>query len=224
MTNRRQLGLTLVELLVALLVFSFVGAACVYSLRFGVDARNQLASAQARLSQKQLARLIIKEDLAQFVDRPVRDEFGESATAAFKLGAIQNKPRRNDERVILSFVRSGWLNPGDEAPRSELQYVEYVVRDNFLLRRTRPYLDDARGQSRSILTLMSEAGDIRLQALTGEMNGRLLWLDDWPQSEEALAPMAVRLTYRSRRWGELEELYWIGRVGSGSRESDDSAG
>lgn len=210
--TRRQKGMTLVELLVALLVFSFVAAASVFALRLGVDARDQLGDADARLSRLQTAGQIMREDFAAIVDRPVRDEFGETL-APFRGGrAAAPRPLVAEERVLVAFVRGGWINPQAQAPRSELQYVEYLLRGGDLLRRTRPYLDDARGQPRSERVLIESAGEATLRFLSGETSRGLDWAEEWPLpiGGGVYAPRAIALEYASPRYGAIRHLFWTG--------------
>jgi prepilin-type N-terminal cleavage/methylation domain-containing protein len=64
MKRSQQQGLTLPEVLIALLVFSAIAATSVYALRLGVDSRDQLARVDDELKSFQLARTLIKEDMA----------------------------------------------------------------------------------------------------------------------------------------------------------------
>lgn len=218
----RQRGLTLPELLVALLIFSVVAAATVAALRLGVEARDQLKDAEARLAEMQIAAVVMKEDFAQARLRPVRDEFGDAAGPAFR-GGIEARPRTEPagERRLLAFVRAGWANPGADAPRSSLQYVEYLEKDGGLVRRIRPFPDDARGQKRFDRTLIGAVSGVRFQFLAGEVRGGLDWIDLWPPpganaAAAPWAPRAVLLKFDSPRYGPVEERFWIGALETAS--------
>lgn len=214
----RQHGLTLPELLVALLIFAMVSTAAVFALRLGVEARDQLKEAEARLAELQIANLLIREDMAQIRLRTVRDEYGDVAGPPFR-GGDEWRPRNEPqgERRLLAFVRAGWTNPGEEAPRSELQYVEYVEKGGALVRRIRPFLDDARGQPRFDRVLIREARGLTLRFLLGEKalrQGELEWIDAWPApGVPRLAPRAISIAIESDRYGQIEQLFWIGDVG-----------
>lgn len=216
MSERRQKGFTLPELLVALLIFAFVAAACVYSLRLGVDARDQLAKADDRLAEMQIARAIIREDMLQLVNRPVRDEFGDFAGPAFLGGSeLRLRRRAEGETPLLAFVRRGWTNPESQAPRSTLQYVEYVEKGGALVRRIRPYLDDARNQPEFERALFADAADVEISFLAGEARGELDWAQGWPIVTAALFPRAIAVTFTSARFGRLTQRFWIGRLDTG---------
>ena len=219
MTGRRaQKGLTLPEVLIALLVFSMIASASVYALRLGVDSRDQLDAADRALKNLQIARILIKEDLAQIVQRPVRDEFGVSLPNVFTGGqAVFGGRVEDDETVLFSFVRNGWINPGSLSPRSALQYVEYVFRDGAVVRRSRAYLDEASNGDETERTVFEGLTDARAEFLNGELRGELVWVEAWPASGGALAvrpPRAVALTIEEESLAPLRQLFWIGDVGA----------
>lgn len=216
MTRHSQRGLTLPELLIALLIFAMISGASVYALRLSVEGRDQLEEADAAIRDMQIARLIIKQDLATVALRTVRDEFGVPAPAPFLGGAglALRKPVEG-ETLLLAFVRRGWENPGDVAPRPSLQAVEYLVVADKVVRRVRPYLDDASGQPRTDRVLFSDVTSVKIGFYAGEVSGRINWADLWPQGcAGALCPPpeAVQLTMTTARFGELEQLFWIGEI------------
>lgn len=219
MTASRQSGLTLPELLIALLIFSMVSTATVAALRLGVEARDQLKSSEARLADLQIAAILLKEDLAQLRLRTVRDEFGDIAGPPFRGGREWRPVNEPDgERLLVAFVRAGWTNPNNDAPRSTLQYVEYLEKDGALVRRFRPFLDDARGQPRFERRLIGDARDLKIEFLTGlssvEADG-LAWADAWPvPGTPASAPRAIALIFNSDRYGAFEHRFWIGAIAS----------
>jgi len=217
MRQTAQRGLSLPEVLIALLVFSVIASTSVYALRLGVDARDQLSAADADLKDLQLARMLIKEDMAQIVLRPVRDEFGETLAAPFWGGRrIERGAASRDETILLSFVRAGWINPDARAPRSALQYVEYIQKGDQLIRRARAYLDDAKNAQQIERVLFSDLGGMSIEYLNGEFRGELQWASEWPLSVGAQGaghPVAIALHIQRQRQGALRQLFWIGEVG-----------
>ncbi|NWG71583.1 MAG: type II secretion system minor pseudopilin GspJ [Parvularculaceae bacterium] len=211
----RQRGLTLPELLIALLVFAMVATAAVFALRLGVEARDQIKEAEARIAELQIANVLIKEDMAQIRARQVRDEYGEVEGPPFRGGdAWRPRQEAQGERRLLAFVRAGWSNPGGDAPRSELQYVEYIEKNGGLVRRIRPFLDDARGQPRFDRVLIRNTRNLTFRFLLGESalrRGELDWIDVWPSPGETRAtPLALAVGFEADRYGEMEQLFWIG--------------
>ena len=211
-----QKGLTLVEVMVALMVFALIAAACVYALQMGVNSREQLEAADADLKEVQLARILIKEDLAQVVNRSVRDSFGVAKPSAFAGGQITFGGRaEDDEEILVEFVRGGWLNPNAQNPRSTLQHVQYIFTDGALVRRARLYLDETENADVIERVLFAELDDASADFLSGQNRGELEWADAWPVSGAASGPpKAVRISLSSEKLGDLEQLFWIGDVGA----------
>lgn len=228
MKGYRQAGLTLAELLIALAILGLISTVGVYSLRLGLDSRDQFAAADARLRSIQIARTLVREDMLQITPRTVRDVDGGFQPASFVGGdGFGSAGRDPDERILLRFTRRGWANPAFAAPRSTLQYVEYVHRGNELIRRVRPYLDDFRAQPRAERVLVANVSAARMEFLAGFGGGKSDWTNAWPlgnvgAGSRALegggatpAPRAVRLLLTTSRYGDLEMRFWIGNVAPG---------
>jgi general secretion pathway protein J len=207
-----QRGLTLPELLIALLVFAMISGAAVYALRLSVEGREQLQEADRDIREMQIMRQIVKQDLAGVVERTVRDEFGGSYPAAFLGGkGLAFRPPVEGERTLMLFVRRGWANPDDRAPRPTLQAVEYLIKGEDLVRRVRPYLDDARGQPRIDRVLLTKVADVEIGFATGEeTSSGLVYSDLWPRPGQSGAPPAIKLTMTTKRFGAVEQLFWLG--------------
>lgn len=210
--RQRQRGLTLVELLIAMLVFSAIAAASIYVLRMGIDGRDQLEVADARGRDFTIARTIIRSDLSQIAPRVVSDEFGARPGAPFEGGdAFLNRPGIDGETQLVAFVRRGWANPLN-APRPRLQFVEYVYRDNRVIRRARPYLDAARDHDVIERVLFDGVSLAEMSFLRGETSAGLDWVSGWPAPGASEPPRAVRLRIISERHGDLSQLFYLGDV------------
>lgn len=209
-----QKGFTLAELLIALLVFAMVSAAGVFSLQLGVQARSQLGEADDRIRTFEVMRAIIKDDLALIAPRRVRSEFGDLGLAPFIGGrGFDVRPPVDGERPLMGFVRRNWANPEGAAPRSTLQYVEYLEINNALVRRIRPYLDDARGQPKTDRILLSNFESLDVDFYEQETSIGLQWTNLWPQPvRTSFAPLAIRVRMRNERFGDIEQLFWIGEI------------
>lgn len=217
MKSIAQRGLTLAELLIALLIFAMISGAAVYSLRLSVEGRDQLKAADAATRGMQIARILIKEDVAQIALRLRRDEFGNLLPAPFfGGGGYTTKRPVKGEKPLMSFVRRGYDNPGADAPRSSLQAVEYLQVGDRLVRRTFPYVDGARDQPHTDRTLITGVIAASIDFLAGETPSGLTWVDAWPgpRVQGNTPPRAIRLTMTTNRFGEVEQLFWVGDIGS----------
>lgn len=213
MSRRAQKGLTLPELLIALLIFAMISGAAVYALRLSVEGREQIEEADQDIRDMQVMRTILKQDLANVVLRTVRDEFGNPYPAPF-LGGEGLSFRRppEGETLLLAFVRRGWTNPENRAPRSTLQAVEYLMVGEDFVRRARPYLDDAARQPRIDRILLRDVSALSISYyLGGETSGGLNFGDLWPAFGGGGAPEAIRISMTTTRFGALEQYFWLGK-------------
>lgn len=141
-------GFTLVEVLVALAVTAFVAAAAyagVATVISGVESTREVAERTAAINR---ALSLISRDVRQFVDRGVRDEFG------------QEQPGLSGGRLArfpLTLTRAGWHNSAGLA-RSTLERVSYVFEEGALWRLRYPVLDRA-GNTRPARVLLLEGVD-----------------------------------------------------------------
>ena len=105
-----SLGLTLIELLIALAIFAVLSAITHGAIRAALEARQRIEAESNRLGDLQRAMLVIERDVVQMVGRRIRDENGEALPALKSPG--------NGFR-LLEFTRTGWNNP-TRANRSHL--------------------------------------------------------------------------------------------------------
>jgi general secretion pathway protein J len=154
-------GFTLVELLIALLIFGLLSASGVALLSFSVEARVRSGERLDALSSALRTRAMLTADLAQAAPRTYRRDDG-SMTAAF---------RGEEADALLAFVRRGWANE-DGAPRASLQRVEYRLNDGRLERLAYPMVDGARPGPEGVLLTGVESLRLRYRY-------RGAWSDDW---------------------------------------------
>lgn len=196
---RRQVaGFTLVEMLVAVLVFALISAAGVVVLAQAADHQATVGARLDRLGEFQRARALLQADLSQVALRRVRSPDGGAARDAFAGRAAH--AGRHAADPLLGFARRGWTNP-DGLPRASLQYVEYRLVDHRLERSSRPMLDGAAsGKPQVVLSGVTSA---RLAYLD-----RGNWSDGWPGGALAV-PEAVRLELEMDGIGHVTQLFLL---------------
>lgn len=124
----RQAGFTLVEMMIALLIFGMLAAAGVALLSVSVRAQAATGAKLDDVAALNRMSSVMQGDLAQAVVRPTRNEAGD-LTPAFVGTAGE-----------MTLVRGGWTNL-DAAPRASAQKVRYRVAEGGLQRITWPMLD-----------------------------------------------------------------------------------
>ena len=114
-----EAGFTLVELLIALLIFGMLSAAGVALLSFSVRAQDAADERLGELAQIRRAGALLTADLAQAAPRLTRDDAG-SARPAFAGGTGQGEP------VSLRLVRRGYRYLAGAEPMPPVTLVEGV--------------------------------------------------------------------------------------------------
>lgn len=178
----RERGFTLIEMLVALMIFALLAAAGVILLRGSVDTQATVRTHLDALADVQRGIATLDADLSQAVPRISRLQAGTSAPAF-----SGRRPRKDEGFPLIQFVRGGWSNPAGQR-HSSLQRVEYWWRDGRFERVGYPVVDGAAPQDPS--TLFDHVSDVavRYRAASGD------WLDDWAPSNPLQLPVAIELT------------------------------
>lgn len=192
--KRSENGFTLVELMVALLIFGMIAAAGVSLLSFSVTAQ---AAASERLGEMAVLRRVsslMTADLAQATPRITRDERGD-AQPAFTGNDASGEP-------LLAFVRGGWSNL-DGAPRASLQKVDYRLVEGRLERRAWPMLDGSAPGPAAVLLDDIVSLDLRYRGKDG-------WRDRWDSARPDAMPRAVELVVRRAGEPEMRHLFLVG--------------
>jgi general secretion pathway protein J len=188
--RRPQPGFTLVELLVALLIFGLLSAAGAGLLRFGVDARQRTGERLDRLASIVRTRALLTADLAQAAPRVWRDNGGAS------------QPAFASDGTRLALVRRGWSNDAGAA-RASLQRVEYRLAADRLERSAAPMLDGSEWGPPALL--IGGVGTMRLRFFADGA-----WRDRWDPLAANALPEAVELTLGASGVPEIRQLFLVG--------------
>ena len=205
-------GFTLIEVLIALAITAFVSMIAYTSLSSVLTGVERLRENTDRTYEINRAFMILSRDLRQFVNRPVRDEYGE-LEPALSGGSLA--------RFDLSFTRSGWHNPSGY-PRSNLQRVNYRLEEDGLWRDTYSVLDRTGNTEPESVLLLEGVEDLQLSFLGSldelqvSSRGGNLDTSDWEESwvqdtsvpgQELEPPVAVEISLQLESWGQMRRLY-----------------
>ena len=156
-------GFTLIEILVALLVFAVIGVISSQLLSQTIRSNELLAGRSADLGDLHRAMQIIERDALQISARSIRDEYG----------GTQGNLLIGTEGAI-EFTRNGWRNPLG-LPRSEVQRVGYLLQDNKILRAYWPVLDRAQDTEPAYQTLLENVERLEFYVLDNNGNEHTFW-------------------------------------------------
>lgn len=187
--RQTERGFTLVEVMIALMIFGMIAAAGVALLSFSVRAQ---AATGARLDQvAAIARLssALSADLAQAADRPARDADGTL------------RPAFVGENASMQFTRAGWSNLDDES-RPTLQKVAWRLTDGVIERQGWPMIDGAAPLAPAVML-----DRVRSVALRYRVDGA--WLDRWQGDPQAALPQAVELRIVRDDGVAIRELFYV---------------
>ena len=217
---KRMAGFTLLELLVALVVFSILAAAAYSGLNAVLRTQEQLQEETQRLAEIQMAIYRLESDLSQASARPVRSDSGDYQ-AAMRSGEGSD--------LSLEFTRSGWSNPLAQT-RSNLQRVAYRLHNGQLYRRYWLVLDRGTAQQPREALLLSRVKRFSLRYMDEQQR----WLESWPPLTErqktaqststssitrpiaerlTRVPLAIELTLELEQWGTLQRIILSGGAG-----------
>ena len=185
----RPQGFTLLEILIALALFSLLGIMAYGGLRSLQTAQTVVSEHSVRAVEVQRALEKIRQDLEQ--------------TQNFLWVAQTNVMQLNANG--LAFTRGGINNPRQLA-RSELQWVRYQLQDGTLTRESTQVMSDPELQNepaKQKLNLLSKVKRVQWRFL--EPNNQ--WQTQWPPSSTTSAlPRAIELNLETEDWGELRVL------------------
>lgn len=193
MKKVREAGFTLIEVMIALMIFGMIAAAGVALLAFSVRAQGAAGAALDDIGAINRLSSILTADLAQAVDRPTRDQNG-VRLPAFTGGSGQVP--------MLRLVRGGWSNI-DQSPRATLQKVEYQLTAGGIERVGYPALD---GAAPLPAALIVEG----VRQATWRFRYAGAWSDRWEGTPVAALPQAAELTLVRDNGAAYRMLFLVG--------------
>ena len=165
-------GFTLIELLVALAIFAIIATVAYSSLQSILTTYSETNRHVKQITQLQLAFTYLKRDLTQYINRSIRDEYGDQQPA------LKGFPQR------LTLTRIGWRNPLYQQ-RSTLQRLNYHVEEGILWRSYWHVLDRAQDSDAEKIALLEQVDNLQFRYL----DDQLKWHDEWRSTIQAALPI-----------------------------------
>ena len=153
----RQSGFSLAETLVAMFILSILAVAGGNLLLRANDAGKQLREREAAIRELDIAQAFIRDDIAAMTargwERP--DAVGGPRTLTGGQTSLADG--------LISFVRTGWINPEGLSARSSLQTVRYTLsEEGDLVREAWLRPDPSSSTPKTQRTLLSDVAEVSL--------------------------------------------------------------
>lgn len=209
MQSFKQKGFTLLEVLIAIAIFSIISLSS-FSIFDTVLKGDEISKQRSeRHNELQRAFLIVERDIFQIAHRSVRlngesplDNFLQTSGDAFI----------SDEQA-LAFVRNGWTNPGLLLPRSDMQAVAYRLVDETIERLHYNFVDAVVGEEPKVRALIRNVSALNFEYYDGEK-----WQKTW--SENSL-PLAIAINVDTKDYGVIRRQFLV--AGSSKAKINDAS-
>ena len=199
MTSRshKNVGFTLIEVVVALAVFGIVGITAFSGLNAILKWQTDLDIRSDQIKSIQLTLKYLERDINRAIARPIRDQYGDTQPAF-----------SSDGESIMSLTYSGWRNPAGLL-RSSLQRVAYEVNEEQFKRHSWNRLDGAISEDAREVVLLKEVKELEIEFL----NKANAWVDQWPplnsDSTSIGLPRAVLISFEAQPIGKITRIITV---------------
>jgi general secretion pathway protein J len=185
----RQSGVTLLELLVVIAVFSIMSAAAYSGLQSSLKAEENFSASMKDLEAVQMSLTLFQRDVTQLSPRGIRDAYGDDEAAIILINGRE-----------FFFTRGGNFS-SLKLDQTELIRVGYSLQGEELIRSHWRQLDSTQGERPLRASLLDKVSNFQIRVL--DLNN--VWHLDWPLSTNGKI-RAVELTIELEGWGEIRRL------------------
>lgn len=195
--NIKHNGFTLLEVLVAISIFSVVSLAgfTIFDTVLRGDENSKVRS--ERQNELQRAFLLMERDFLQIAKRSMRVS-GEAPSKSFL--QTSDDSFLADEQAI-AFVRNGWTNPGLLLPRSDMQNVAYRVVDDTLERLHFNFVDAVVGEEPRVRPLITQVTSLAFEYYDGSK-----WQKKWSGNT---LPLAIAIEVETEDYGLIRRQFLV---------------
>ncbi|HLB56085.1 MAG TPA: type II secretion system minor pseudopilin GspJ [Coxiellaceae bacterium] len=198
--RRSQKGFTLIEILVALMIFAILGVLAAMSLHTIIKSHEQLKKSDKQLLQLQITMTLLRRDIAQAIDRKIRNSDGHSEAAFVASGGGG-----------ITFTRTGLLNPFNLNRQSNMQRIGYVIRKNKLERLTWDVLDQPPHAEAESQVLLSNVQSIQWQFIADDGSKSSSWPPstgtNMQQESQSPLPKVVLMVMHLKDAGVIQGVF-----------------
>tara|TARA_B100001113_G_scaffold193313_1_gene158502 strand:+ start:3445 stop:4044 length:600 start_codon:yes stop_codon:yes gene_type:complete len=172
-------GFTLIEVLVSIVILSIIAVVSTNFLQSSVDAREESSNKLQDLKEFNIASSIVRRDMRQILNVPIRDFFGNNLKGNFVAD------RASNSLIFTTLVNSSFST-------SKVRRVEYLLIDDSLIRR-QYFADNPYSYEEFFETnLLDDINDIEFSYLNNSK-----WYSEWPIDilTKRKIPNLIRITF-----------------------------
>lgn len=171
-------GFTLLEILIALSIFSVMAVISTVALYNVFHTQEAINNESQALAELQLASIRIKHDINQLINRPIRFE-----------------------KSSIEFTTGGNINPLAIIKQSTLIRVKYVLKKNQLLRLSKPdglSIDNEKNVRSEIIANKIKSASFRF--IDNKLQAQTTWFPRY-------LPLAVEMEFESDKFGKISRFF-----------------
>lgn len=193
-----QNGFTLIEVLVALMVFGVLSMLAYMSLGQTLSNADMLSERMDRLQSVQRTISYLSSELLQTVPRSVRVDLGDEPIPALQSSLVSD--------FALQLTHGGWPNSAG-VPRSTMQRTAYRIEDGELIRYHWNVLDRTVNNTPLTTVMLEEVDSLIFRFLQASDE----WTEQWPPlstqgAPNSSLPRAVEIVLTLADEGEISRI------------------
>jgi len=199
---QKNKGFTLIEILIALMIFAIMGVLAARSLQSIIRVHNALKKDNRQTMELMMTMTLLRRDISEAINRPVLSNSGVSTPALSASGSQ------------LIFTRTGLLNPFNESRQSNMQRIGYVLKGDQLTRLSWDVLDAAKNTQPESQVLLSGVESIKWQYIASNGEKSSVWPlpQDLPKIQQKPVdplPVVVLMVMQLKGQGVLQGVFPI---------------
>jgi len=192
----KDAGFTLVEVLIAIFIFSLISVGTMTTLTDSLQAKEATKDRLDEMADIEAARALMKSDFANLVLIPTRDNYGGQDQYMLSGGLD----------TLISFSRSGRVNPGGLEPRGDLQRVSYVFENGQLIRRALTQANPVPLTPTIDRIIFTDLTIVSVEFISGESSAPILQI---PVTGPIPPLDIIEMTARFENGDELTQLFEV---------------
>lgn len=203
-----QSGFTLMEILIALFVFSIVSLMLATSLHHIISLQSATEKTAARLRAMQMTLVLLSHDIGQAMNRPVVNTNNHEEAALI-----------GDEHKF-SLTHDGLANPLSLSRQSSLSRTQYYFEHHQLWYARTEVLDAAPHTKIYRRMLLDDVQDVQFSYLSSDHH----FVRAWPYTRDQNVPLprGISVTITLNDWGRVTQLYLLPQTTDSSKSNEKS--